>query len=655
MSEQELSEQNTNPPQQSEKDEKKGRQQKVKTAKAKDFWGSLKRLAALLGTEKRILIVAIALGIVTVVLNVWAPLLLGASIDVIFDGQRTGAMDYAELTRLILTVLLMYLVAQISQWWSGFLLNDGVMRIIYKLRGRIEDKVHRIPLAYFDKNQRGDLLSRTTNDVDNVQQALQQGFASLVNSVLQVLGIAIIMFALSWQLALIALVAVPLSGFVVGIIGPRSQRRFTQQWAATGSLNGHIEEAFTGHSLVRLFGQAASMEQRFANRNTELYDASFRAQFLSGMIMPLMQAVNLISYVAIAVVGALQVTAGTLSLGQVTAFIQYSREFNQPLGQLAGMANMVQSGVASAERVFSFLDAEEEEDAAAEPTQPERAEQAAAEQEASEHDAGGEVVFEDVSFSYSADTPLIQDLNLVAHPGQTVAIVGPTGAGKTTLVNLLMRFYELDAGRILLDGVDITSVSREQLRRNFGMVLQDAVLFKGTIMENIRYGRLDATDEEVYEAARACYVDRFVQTLPEGYDTEVDVDSGAISAGERQLITIARAFLSRPTVLILDEATSAVDTRTEMLVQQAMAALRSGRTSFVIAHRLSTIQDADVILVLEKGQIVEQGSHSELMAARGAYYQLQRSQFTMPSVSEDQEIRESAVALATGQLPVTEQ
>ncbi len=376
------------------------RQAKVKTAKAKNFWGSLKRLAGLLGAEKTLLIIALLCGVATVVLNVWAPLLLGAAVDVIFLGQQQGQLDFTELSRLVLTVLLMYLVAQILQWWSGFLLNDAVMRIIYQLRARIEHKVHHTPLAYFDRNQRGDLLSRTTNDVDNVQQALQQGFASLVNSVLQVLGITVMMFAISWQLALIALIAVPLSFAVVGVIGPRAQKLFTQQWAATGSLNGHIEEAFTGHSLVRLFGRAAAMEERFGERNAELYNAAFRAQFFSGMMMPLMQAVSLVAYVAIAVVGALQVTAGTLSLGKVTAFIQYSREFNQPLSQLAGMANMVQSGVASAERVFSFLDAEEEADEGAGPAA------AAAGQDSSAPEfveGSGQVVFEDVSFSYSPD------------------------------------------------------------------------------------------------------------------------------------------------------------------------------------------------------------------------------------------------------------
>ena len=611
----------------------------TKTSKAKNFRQSFKRLVALLATEKRILIIGLLLGAITVVLNVWAPLLLGAAVDVIFTGQQLGAMDYVELTRLIGIVLLMYLAAQILQWLSGFLLNDAVMRIIYRLRDRIESKIHRTSLKYFDARQRGDLLSRTTNDVDNVQQALQQGFASLVNSVLLLIGITVMMFALSWQLALIALIAVPLSGAIIGIIGPRSQKLFVQQWTATGSLNGHIEESFTGHDLVKLFGRTAITRKIFTERNTELYESAFRAQFFSGMIMPLMQAVNLIGYVAIAVVGALQVTAGSLTLGQVTAFIQYSREFNQPLSQLGGMANMVQSGVASAERVFSFLDAEEEDDDGQ--LTPATTEAQDGGQQSGER-SGGHVEFRNVDFSYQPDKPLIQNLNLTAEPGQTIAIVGPTGAGKTTLVNLLMRFYEIDAGQILLNGQDITDYSRSQLRNHFGMVLQDAVLFKGSIMENIRYGKLDATDEEVIAAAQACYVDRFVHTLPDGYQTEVDVESGAISAGERQLITIARAFLSQPEVLILDEATSAVDTRTEMLVQQAMAALRQNRTSFVIAHRLSTIRDSDIILVMRDGSIVELGNHDTLMAAQGAYWDLQQSQFALAGAAEEPELTASS-------------
>ncbi|WP_295016666.1 ABC transporter ATP-binding protein [uncultured Micrococcus sp.] len=618
--------------------------------KAKAFWPSARRLLGLFRAERTGLVVVALMVLVAVVFNVWAPHVLGRAMDVIFGGLVSREMpagmsreqvieglraqgegqaadmlsgmaftpgqgiDFGELGRLILIVLAMYVVAQTFMWLQGRVLNDLVMRIVFLLRQDIEAKVNRLPLSYFDTRQRGDLLSRTTNDVDNVQQALQQAFATLVYSVLTILGIVGMMFWLSWQLALIALIALPVAGVVVGVVGKKSQALFTAQWRETGRLNGHIEESFTGHELVTVFGRQADMAERFDERNEAMYEASFKAQFYSGMIMPIMQWVNWLGYVGIAVVGGLRVANGQMTLGAVTAFIQYSREFNQPLGQVAGMANMLISGVASAERIFELLDESEQApdgDAVAHLPWPVR----------------GRVEFEHVRFSYTPEKPLITDLDLVAQPGQTIAIVGPTGAGKTTLVNLIMRFYEVDGGRILVDGVDIRSVSRAELRAVTGMVLQDAVLFGGTIRENIRYGRLDATDEEVLAAARATYVDRFVRTLPDGYDTVIEQDADNVSAGERQLITIARAFLAQPSILILDEATSSVDTRTEMLVQEAMAALRSDRTSFVIAHRLSTIRDADVILVMEHGDIVEQGSHDELLAARGAYHRLYTSQF----------------------------
>ena len=515
----------------------------------------------------------------------------------------------------------MYVVAALFDWLQGRLLNDVVMKIVYVLREKIEAKVNRLPLSYFDTRQRGDLLSRTTNDVDNVQTALQQAFASLVYAVLTIVGITIMMFWLSWQLALIALVALPISAVVIGIIGAKSQKLFTAQWRNTGRLNGHVEESFTGHDLVTVFDRQDAMREQFDERNEELWEASFKAQFYSGMIMPIMQWVTYLGYVGIAVVGGLRIAAGQMSLGQVTAFIQYSREFNAPLGEVAGMANMLISGVASAERIFALLDAEEQE-ADGEITAGvgiERAELTGA--------TRGRIEFDHVAFSYTADKPLITDLSLTAEPGQTIAIVGPTGAGKTTLVNLIMRFYEIDAGQIRLDGVDIRALDRGAVRRRVGMVLQDAVLFGGTIRENIRYGRLDATDEEVVAAATATFVDRFVHTLPDGYDTVIEDEGANVSAGERQLITIARAFLADPALLILDEATSSVDTRTEVLVQEAMAALRTDRTSFVIAHRLSTIRDADVILVMERGDIVEQGSHDQLLDAEGAYHRLYWSQF----------------------------
>lgn len=617
--------------------------------KAQHFWPSAKRLLGLLKPEAAGIYVVVAMVIVSVVLNVIAPKVLGQAMDVIFggvvgkqlpagaskeqfveglraQGQNNFAdmisrmelvpgtgIDFQKLTVLISAVLLMYFVANIFLWLQGYILNRIVMKVIRQLRDDTEKKLNRLPLNYFDTRQRGDVLSRVTNDVDNVQQALQQAFAQLISSVLTVLGIVIMMFIVSWQLALIALIALPLSGVAAGVIGARSQKLFAAQWKNTGELNGQIEESFSGHDLVRVFGRDADMLERFEERNDALYKASFGAQFVSGIIFPVMQFVSYLSYVGIAVVGGLRVASGSMSLGDATAFIQYSREFTQPLGQMAGMANMLQSGVASAERVFEFLDADEQEIETATRHLPAKTD--------------GHVEFRNVTFSYTEDKPLIENLSFTAEPGHTVAIVGPTGAGKTTLVNLVMRFYELTSGSITLDGVDVTQLSRAELRSKVGMVLQDAWLFGGSIYDNIRYGKLDATEDQIMAAAKATFVDRFVRALPEGYDTVIDEEGNNVSAGEKQLITIARAFVANPSLLILDEATSSVDTRTELLVQKAMAALRTDRTSFVIAHRLSTIRDADTILVMENGKIVEQGNHQELLAAEGAYYRLYMSQF----------------------------
>jgi ATP-binding cassette, subfamily B, multidrug efflux pump len=617
--------------------------------KAKHFWPSAKRLLELLRPERAGIVAVLGMVLVAVVLNVIAPRVLGQAMDVIFSGvvgrdmpagltqeqviaglraqgqdqfadMLSGmtlvpgaGIDFLVLGRLIAIVLCMYLVASLFMWLQGWVLNRIVMRVVARLRMDVEGKINRLPLNYFDTKQRGDVLSRVTNDVDNIQQALQQAFAQLIMSVLTVLGITVMMFAVSWQLALIALIALPLAGIGAGMIGARSQKLFAAQWKNTGGLNGQIEEAFSGHDLVRVFGREADVLKEFDEKNEALYEASFGAQFVSGMIMPVMNFVSYLSYVGIAVVGGLRVASGAMTLGDATAFIQYSREFTQPLGQMAGMANMLQSGVASAERVFELLDEDEQLPDTATKQLPAR--------------TNGHVEFEHVTFSYTPDKPLIEDLSFAARPGETVAIVGPTGAGKTTLVNLVMRFYELNAGRITLDGVDITELSRAELRSKVGMVLQDAWLFGGTIFDNIRYGNLAATEEEVIAAAKATYVDRFVHALPEGYGTVIDEEGNNVSAGEKQLITIARAFLANPALLILDEATSSVDTRTELLVQQAMAALRTDRTSFVIAHRLSTIRDADVILVMEEGTIVEQGNHIQLLQAQGAYYRLYMSQF----------------------------
>lgn len=643
--------------------------------KAKHFWPSAKRLVGLLAPEKGKFSFVVVLVVFSVLLSVIAPKVLGRATDVIFNGILSkdlpagvplasivqglrdegndrfadmlqnadvvpgAGIDFGLLGVLILVVIGLYLVSSLLMWLQGFILNRLVMRIVYKLRVDLEAKINRLPLSYFDSRQRGDVLSRVTNDVDNIQQALQQAFSQLVQSFLMIVGIMAMMFVVSWQLALIALIALPLSGVIAGFVGVRAQKLFAAQWKNTGELNGHIEESFTGHELVRIFNRDAEMTEEFDRRNEGLFTASFKAQALSGAIMPSMNFVQSLIYVLIAVAGALRVTSGTMTLGDVTAFIQYSREFAQPIGEMAGMANMLQSGVASAERTFELLDADEEEPDDEKASLPDRTE--------------GHVRFENVSFSYDPESKLIEDLSLEARPGHTIAIVGPTGAGKTTLVNLIMRFYELDGGRILLDGVDITELSRSALRSHVGMVLQDAWLFDGTIRENIRYGRLDATDEEVVAAAEATMVDRFVRQLPDGYDTVIAENASSLSAGERQLLTIARAFIANPSLLILDEATSSVDTRTEVLVQQAMQALRSDRTSFVIAHRLSTIRDADSILMMEAGRIVEQGSHVELLERRGAYYTLYQAQFAGEiDEARAEELLTGEPPAATGAIPV---
>jgi len=625
--------------------------------KAMSFGPSLKRLAGHLKPQRLKVTLVFISALVSVALAAIGPRVLGRATDIVFAGAIGGRLpdgmtreqaiegareagrsqiadllsgidftpgvgiDFDALGAVLLMVVFLYLGSSLLSFLQGWLLNDVVQNTIYRLRSSVEDKLNRLPLSYFDRQPRGELLSRVTNDIDNISQSLQHTMSQMLTSLLTIVFVVAMMVIVSPLLSLIALVTIPVTMVVAGLIMRRSQHQFIAQWRHTGALNGQIEEAFTGHALVKVFGRQKEIQAKFEVENAELHEASFSAQFLSGLIMPIMMFIGNLNYVVIAVIGGLRVASGTMSLGDVQAFIQYSRQFTQPVTQLASMVNLLQSGVASAERVFELLDEDEETEETHKPVMT--------------GEAHGRVSFEDVSFSYDEGNPLIEDLSLTVSPGQMIAIVGPTGAGKTTLVNLIMRYYDIEAGRITLDDVDISTIRRSSLRSQVGMVLQDPWLFHGTIRDNIAYGRPEATDAEIIEAAKATFVDRFVHSLPDGYDTVIDDEGSNISAGEKQLVTIARAFLSKPALLILDEATSSVDTRTELLLQHAMAALRSNRTSFVIAHRLSTIRDADLILMMEDGHIVERGTHDELIALGGAYAELYNSQFTGPDIDPE--------------------
>ena len=619
--------------------------------KAKDFKGTLGRLVRMLGAHKFMIAAILLLNAASVALSVVAPKLLGNATNIVFsgfissrmpagmtkeeavkmleaDGQAKvadmlGAMDlvpgegldFGALAQTILLVLAIYIVSAFLGWASAQMARIVVQQTGWRLRQQIQEKIDKLPLSYLDQHSRGDILSRVTNDVDNITQTLQQTLTQFVSSVLMIIGIAAMMFSMSWVLTLVALFVIPLGAVMAAMLMKRAQPQFRKQWKATGKVSGVVEETITGHDVVALFNLQDRYEGQFKADNESLYKASFKAQFISNLVNPLMGFVSNLSYVVVAVGGAIFVTSGTLTIGEVQAFIQYSRQFTHPVAQLASIANLAQSGLASAERVFEFLDAPEmEPDLGDLDPRPQ-----------------GKVEFKHVWFGYEPDKPVIKDLSLTVEPGNMVAIIGPTGAGKTTLVNLLMRFYEIDSGEILLDGVDIRDINKDVLRERVGMVLQDTWLFDGTIEQNIAFGKRGATEKEVRRAADETSVDRLIRQLPEGYDTTVSDDGDTLSVGERQLLTIARAFIADPEMLILDEATSSVDTRTEVLVQNAMEHLRKERTSFVIAHRLSTIHDADLILVMVDGDVVEQGTHDERLAKKGAYHRLYEAQFAGPA------------------------
>ncbi len=590
----------------------------MKGDKARDFRGTMKKLIGYLGEYKSAVLVVMLFAVASTAANIVGPKILGQATTRLFEGviaqlNGTGEVDFAYIGRIVVITLSLYLISTLFAYIQGWIMADVSTNIAYRFRRDISEKINRMPLKYFDKTTQGEVLSRITNDVDTVNQTLSQSLSQIITSVVTVVGVLVMMLSISWLMTLAALIVIPLSGVVVGVIVRQSQKFFKQQQDYLGHVNGHVEEMYGGHIVMKAFNGEQKSIQNFDKYNNVLYDAAWKSQFLSGLMMPIMRFVGNLGYVAVTILGGWLAIRNAITVGDIQAFVQYVRSFTQPITQLANISNILQQTAAAAERVFEFLEEAEEVVETAEPVLLENVE--------------GNVEFRNVHFGYDPEKPVINDFSAVARPGQKVAIVGPTGAGKTTIVKLLMRFYDVDSGSILVEGHDIRDFTREDLRQKFGMVLQDTWLYNDTLMENIRYGRPDATDEEVCEAAKAAHVDHFIHTLPDGYNMVLNEETTNISQGQKQLLTIARAVLADPSILILDEATSSVDTRTEILIQQAMDKLMAGRTSFVIAHRLSTIRDADLILVMNEGDIVEQGTHDELLERGGFYAEIYNSQF----------------------------
>lgn len=596
--------------------------------KAKDFKGTLKRLIRYLRPHKLQLIAVLAMAVLSTIFSIVSPKVMGEATTKLFEGiygkiQRIpgASIDFQYIWEIVLYLIGLYLLSSLFSYVQQYLMAGVAQKTVYDLRQDVNGKLNKLPLKYFDARTHGEILSRVTNDVDNISNTLQQSLTQLITSILTIIGVIVMMLTISPLLTLIAILTLPVSVLAITSIAKRSQKQFVRQQKELGQLNGHVEEMYTGHKIIKVFGRERKSQQQFDEINGRLYEAGWKAQFISGVIMPIMSFIGNIGYVLISVVGGILVTKQTIKIGDVQAFIQYARQFTMPITQTANIANIIQSTVASAERVFEILDEAEETPEAAKPARIE--------------EPKGNVVFDHVNFGYEPNQTLIEDMNIRVSPGQTIAIVGPTGAGKTTLINLLMRFYEVNGGAITIDGVNITEMKRGDLRSLFGMVLQDTWLFNGTIRENIAYGREGATEEEVVQAAKAAHADHFIRTLPGGYDTVLNEEASNISQGQKQLLTIARAILADPAILILDEATSSVDTRTEVYIQRAMNELMKGRTSFVIAHRLSTIRDADLILVMNHGTVIEQGTHEQLLEQGGFYADLYNSQFSKGGMDQE--------------------